>query len=577
MNNIYLPKSNKLISFPNPLDKPSFLKSINYNNIKKHPNKLSNEQILNINKNNINNYYDYLSEIVYSEEIYFGSKNISYDELLEYINLKSVYSQNKYKNFKYINHKYDNNIFFSSNFESGNLRMAIKHSDYEYDLILRPETNSPKTFHWFFFLVELNKPIKSKQYIIKFNIINISRNTMLLDEKVRVLSYYNNYWARDTFNIFFYENNIPNLYDYEENLITEEIEYYNNYESYFYTLSFSFDFSKIDTNEKYVFFSYSFPYTYTNLVNFISSSLAYNSHYLKYEEIGKSCLGNSIHMLTITNFKDPLDLMSKKKYILFTARIHPGETNSSFIIQSIIEHLLSNDINMEKLRRNYIFKIIPMLNPDGVILGNYRCNYNGLDLNRMWIESNVEIYPCNFYVNEIINKILKNNEIFFFCDFHGHSNKQNYFLYSCGENNNENDLALIHLFNRDSIYFDKKACYNKISPQKMKTARAVMKNKYGIELSFCLESSLCSFKLPNGSIYPFNIDSYKKIGKDFIYILSKFCNNKIYNSVISVVNLDIKDKKKGKKGKKNKKKNEIILPPIIHHKPYYSVSVSNTK
>ena len=275
MNNIYLPKSNKLISFPNPLDKPSFLKSINYNNIKKHPNKLSNEQILNINKNNINNYYDYLSEIVYSEEIYFGSKNISYDELLEYINLKSVYSQNKYKNFKYINHKYDNNIFFSSNFESGNLRMAIKHSDYEYDLILRPETNSPKTFHWFFFLVELNKPIKSKQYIIKFNIINISRNTMLLDEKVRVLSYYNNYWARDTFNIFFYENNIPNLYDYEENLITEEIEYYNNYESYFYTLSFSFDFSKIDTNEKYVFFSYSFPYTYTNLVNFVRNNKGY--------------------------------------------------------------------------------------------------------------------------------------------------------------------------------------------------------------------------------------------------------------------------------------------------------------
>ena len=274
MNNINLPKSNKSISFPSPLDKPSFLKSINFNNIKKHPNKLSYEQILNINKNNINNYCDYLSEIAYSEEIYFGSKTISYDALLEYINLKSPYPKNKYKSFKYINHKYDNNIFFSSNFESGNLRMAIKHSDYEYDLIIRPETNSPKTFHWFFFLVELNKPIKNKQYIIKFNIINITKNTMLLDEKVRVLSYYNNYWARDTFNIFFYENDLPNLYDYEENLITEEFEYYNNYENYFYTLSFSFDFSKINTNEKYVFFSYSFPYTYTNLVNYISSSLA---------------------------------------------------------------------------------------------------------------------------------------------------------------------------------------------------------------------------------------------------------------------------------------------------------------
>ena len=34
------------------------------------------------------------------------------------------------------------------------------------------------------------------------------------------------------------------------------------------------------------------------------------------------------------------------------------------------------------LRDKYIFKIIPMLNPDGVINGNYRCNLAGFDLNR---------------------------------------------------------------------------------------------------------------------------------------------------------------------------------------------------
>ena len=33
-----------------------------------------------------------------------------------------------------------------------------------------------------------------------------------------------------------------------------------------------------------------------------------------------------------------------------------------------------------------MLKIVPMLNPDGVILGNYRCSVVGVDLNRQWAE-----------------------------------------------------------------------------------------------------------------------------------------------------------------------------------------------
>ena len=34
------------------------------------------------------------------------------------------------------------------------------------------------------------------------------------------------------------------------------------------------------------------------------------------------------------------------------------------------------------LRKNIIFKIVPMLNPDGVIQGNYRTGLIGKDFNR---------------------------------------------------------------------------------------------------------------------------------------------------------------------------------------------------
>lgn len=34
------------------------------------------------------------------------------------------------------------------------------------------------------------------------------------------------------------------------------------------------------------------------------------------------------------------------------------------------------------LRENIIFKIVPMLNPDGVIIGNYRTGVFGKDFNR---------------------------------------------------------------------------------------------------------------------------------------------------------------------------------------------------
>jgi murein tripeptide amidase MpaA len=51
-------------------------------------------------------------------------------------------------------------------------------------------------------------------------------------------------------------------------------------------------------------------------------------------------------------------------------------------MEGIIDFLLSNRAEALILRDKYVFKIIPMLNPDGVIVGNYRCSLGGHDLNR---------------------------------------------------------------------------------------------------------------------------------------------------------------------------------------------------
>ncbi|XDV49329.1 hypothetical protein PO909_018603, partial [Leuciscus waleckii] len=62
----------------------------------------------------------------------------------------------------------------------------------------------------------------------------------------------------------------------------------------------------------------------------------------------------------------------EKRVVFLTARVHPGESPASFICQGFIDFLVSQHPTAQVLRDHVIFKIVPMLNPDGVYLGNYR-------------------------------------------------------------------------------------------------------------------------------------------------------------------------------------------------------------
>ena len=64
--------------------------------------------------------------------------------------------------------------------------------------------------------------------------------------------------------------------------------------------------------------------------------------------------------------------------------MHPGETNASHIVDGMLRYIVSDEEMAKELREMYVFKFVPMLNPDGVILGNYRTSLSGSDLNRQW-------------------------------------------------------------------------------------------------------------------------------------------------------------------------------------------------
>ena len=168
---------------------------------------------------------------------------------------------------------------------------------------------------------------------------------------------------------------------------------------------------------------------------------------LRIEKIGRTVIGNEMFCFIITNdisHKFPFYINNSaktKKAIFLTARVHPGESNSSHIIKGLIDSLLSeNNNSTSALRDDFIFFIIPMLNPDGVKYGNYRCNLYGYDLNRQWQNPN-KILQNPIFLGKSYLKSLRNHfDIELICDFHGHSKSQDVFLY--GSNVGEEGLEI---------------------------------------------------------------------------------------------------------------------------------------
>ena len=555
--------------------------------------------------------YDYLTKILQSDisniENFFDEKNGVFLD-------KKNENHYDFKKLSYIPEPKNSNdakIIFDSKFESGNLRMAIKLNsdiDNEYDLIIRKDYNCEKNYSWFFFSIECDRECD-----IKFNILNFIKKKIMFDEKekIRILVYNEkDKWTRNTYNVQYYENNIKILASWEdkekmgsndeENIFNDkfkEDEKNNDIfkifdkdkgekedvpdTEFFFTLSFCYHVSKNNINSP-IYFALCFPYTYSTLQDYLHklSITKTNKNKIKFSTLNKTICGNPLDILYITNFASTQSVINARQSIIFTARVHPGETSGSYVIESVINNLLNNSEQSNNLLDKYIFKIIPMLNPDGVIHGHYRNNILGKDLNRMWQDPRDNETPTIYY----LKKLISINKPFFFCDFHGHSNMPNCALYCCSPPKKKKnkffnfpngniksyhfyeEKVFMRIMEEESKYYQKSGEKYNIQKSKLKSARGVIYNEFNVYFSYALETGLMAkwnkqniLGIVNNNLIvqlePSTINEYYQIGTDYVNSFIKWNTKTKFYSVLKKIR-DEEESKKLKDKEKDKDKDK---------------------
>jgi len=106
------------------------------------------------------------------------------------------------------------------------------------------------------------------------------------------------------------------------------------------------------------------------------STLANNTA-VTYSVLGKSTQGRDIGQLEITQ-------AGNKEWLILLGRMHPPEVTGALAMIPFVENVLADSEQAAKFRRRFNILVVPNLNPDGVALGNWRHNANGVDLNRDW-------------------------------------------------------------------------------------------------------------------------------------------------------------------------------------------------
>jgi len=320
-------------------------------------------------------------------------------------------------------------IVFDSAFESGNLAEARLVSDapLEYDLHIRPDTLNERHRIWFFFTARCTRPATRAL----LHIVGYSKTKSLYREGMAPIVSSGSGWER-----------MPpgSAYLYRSPRHGQK-----------YVLSFPFTFDSPATTYS---FAYCYPYTYSYLQRFLHTLDAKGLPCYRRSLLTRTVQHRRLDLLTISS---PVNLAIDEAharelakgggdvggsaaataapalvYLFVSARVHPGESPASFLMHGLLRFLLSDDPAARAIREVAVLKVVPMLNPDGVFLGNYRCNSLGLDLNRMWSAPTPWGAPTIEAVRRLAQAYTRRPgcDVRVFLDIHAHSTCMSGFVYA---------------------------------------------------------------------------------------------------------------------------------------------------
>ncbi len=307
----------------------------------------------------------------------------------------------------------------------------------------------------------------------------------------------------------------------------------------YYVLSFTHTFKYDDDR---VYFAFSKPYGYSMLQGYLAriegekgikpgpgedARLDSDKVIYRRELLCRSLGGLPVHVLTVTG---PQNCgLDKAKHVVISARVHSSETPGSYKVQGVIDFLLSDSPVAAALRNEFVFLIVPMMNPDGVVLGNNRCSLAGYDLNRCWARPSRLRQPTVYALKKRMRKLVADSskQISVFCDLHGHSKLLNSFIYACHSANSGSFSSwtqvrmLPRLLAKRCHLLDYHQCKFAVEPAKMSTARVIVWKEFRVANSFTLETSMYAYTLGD-EVVRFSEREYFAIGEALMLALNEY-------------------------------------------------------
>ncbi|XP_031625666.1 cytosolic carboxypeptidase 6 isoform X2 [Contarinia nasturtii] len=395
-------------------------------------------------------------------------------------------------------------LCFDAAFETGNLGRADLVGEFEYDLFLRPDTCNPRYRFWFNFTVDNTK---QDQRVI-FNIVNISKNRNLFKFGLTpiVKSSGRPKWQRiPKHHVFYYRSPV-----------------HQNH----YVLSFAFAFEKED--EIYQF-AVAPPFSYSRLQAYISALDGRFHDKFERTTLTQSLQQRKLELITIDHVPKPMKIDSKNaiRVIVVLARSHPGESVTSFVCQGFLEFLLGSHPIATILRENFVFKVIPMVNPDGVFLGNNRCNLIGQDLNRAWNIATEFSHPTIVAIKNMLKELdsSESYQIDFVLDLHAHTTSIGSFIYG-------NTYEDVYRYERHLVFpkllSSKAADFSNMmfnaDERKSGSARRFCCEKLSDSVNaYTLEISMCGYQLKGTQIIAqYTEDDYMRYGRNIVRTLLQY-------------------------------------------------------